>query len=97
MKIFRSVQTNFKSIGICAERISFGLYEFERMFAYIFAILSCSMYIVHMAKTAKEYIESISKMGLVILLLFSYLCFRYNSQVIFKLMDDLVQAINKSE
>lgn len=97
MKIFQTVQTNLKLIGIEANRTSFGLYEWKHIFGYILYILLLCVHIVYEAKTVKQHSESISKIVLVVFVLVGYLSYRYNSQAVFKIIDSLEQAINKSE
>lgn len=97
MKIFRSARNSFLSIGVCVDRASFGPYEFEHILVYILYIMLLSLHIVFEAKTAKEYIESASNIALIIITLLGYLCFKYNSRALFKIIDDLERAINKSE
>lgn len=97
MKIFQTVQKNFKSIGICADRISFGLYEWIHILGYVLYFMLSFLHIVYVAETAREYTESISILTVIILVLFGYSSNRYYSPAPFKIIDDLEQAINKSE
>lgn len=97
MKIFQTVQKNFKSIGISANRISFGLYELKHILLYIVAIIMLCIHFVHVAKTAKEHMDSIFMISGTIFILIVYLNSRSKLQAIFKMIDGFEQAINESE
>lgn len=95
MKIFQTVQRKFESVGVCRDRISFGLLELKHILAYI---LDFAMpYVVRVAETPKEYVEAISDVAMIAVLLISYLSIRYKSQAVFKMIDELEEGINRSE
>lgn len=97
MKIFRTVEKNFKSKGIRVERVSFGLYEFQHILAYIVCIMLSVLYVVYVAETTSQYMDSISQITALILVLIAYLSYRCNAQALYKLIDELEQIINQSE
>lgn len=97
MKIFQTIQKNFQSKGICVERVPFDIYEFEHVVAYILYYMMSFLYIVHVAETIMEYIESVSNVTVITIVLFAYSSYRFNLKGLFKIIDDLEQAINKSE
>lgn len=97
MKIFQTGRKHLISIGICEDRVSFGLLEWMHIFGYILYVMLLTVYIVHVAETTKQYMEAISKIAVTISVLVAYLSFRYNSQTLYKIIDDLEVAINKCE
>lgn len=97
MKVFRTIQTNLDLSGIFADRISLGHHEWEHFAGYTLYFLLTFLYIVNVAETSREYLESISKVPVVIIILFAYLSNRFGSQTLFKIIHDLEHAINKSE
>lgn len=97
MKIFQVVQKNFQWMGIRRDRISFGQFEWMRILLYVLSFTSPFIYTVHIAETSKQFMESILMVASEVIIFTIYLCFSYNSQTVYKMIDDLEQGINKSE
>lgn len=97
MKIFQTIQKIFNSIGIYADRISFGHYEWRHVIGYIIYAMLSFLYVAIMPATTMEYIESISNMTVIAIVMLGYLSFRFSTRVLFKIIDDLEHAINRSE
>lgn len=97
MKVFQSVQKNLKSVGISAERVSFGLYEFVHVLVYILFIVLLCVHTVYVSEMATVRVKSIVMVSVIVLVLITYLVSKAGSKKIFKIIDDLEQAIEKSE
>lgn len=96
MKILQAVQENFESVRISRDRVSFGLFELKHYFIYCLSVILPFIYIVDVAETPKQYVEASLLIAMSILLLIVEIGVRYHSQIIFTMIDDFEQAINKS-
>lgn len=98
MEIFQIVQKNFESARIKRDRVPFDLvFESQRIFAYTSSTILVITYTFSVAETLKQYVEMVLLVEMSALLLIVHLSFRYHSQTIFRMIDDLEQGINKSE
>lgn len=96
MKIGQAIQTHFKSMGIEANRGSFGMYELKRVVMYIVMISSLCVCVAYVAETAREYVKSIFIITLTGFMLVCYSILKLNSKKIFQIIDGLEQIIDKS-
>lgn len=97
MKIFQTLQNNFKWMNISPNRVPFGLVDFEYIVCSSSWILSLYLYITDKATTERQQTRSIVLMMLVTLVLISYLNYRLNSHNIFKTIHQLEHDINESK
>lgn len=97
MEIFQTFRKHFKWMCISANYVPFGLDELKRIFGHILSITSLSLYLFSEAKTIGQYVNSIQINHLTILLLVSYLSFRFKSHEICRIIDKFEQISNRSE
>lgn len=97
MKIFQTFLRNFEWMGISANRVPFGLTELKHTFAYILIITLLSLQLAKEAETNSAKMKSMAMTVAMISLLIAYLSFRFHSQTVFKIINELEQVINQSE
>lgn len=80
-----------------AKNVPFGSYELMHILAYVLLItLSCAHF-AYATEAAMEYVKLFFMTSVAFIALISYLSYRLNTQKVFKIIDALEQAINKSE
>lgn len=97
MKTCQTSQKIFESIGISANRVSFGLIESIHTLGFILYIMFLFIFIIHGAETTEQQTKSMPLIPGTILVLAFYLTLKFNAQTIFHIFDDIEQTINGSE
>lgn len=98
MKLFQAVQKNLESARISRSRVSFDLIsELKHIVPYGLSIILPFIYIIHVAETPKQYVETIIVIELPLLAVIVNLSFRLHSRTIFRTMAEVENCINKSE
>lgn len=97
MKTCQTAQKTFHSIGISTRRISFGLRELIHILGYILYITFIFIYVMRGTETASEQAKVIPLILGSILILVFYLTFKFKSETIFHIFDEIEQTVNQSE
>lgn len=97
MKICQTLQKNLALLGIDSNRISFGIYDLIPIVVYLVATSLLFVQFVYVAEAIRQHVESILMISMIIFSLICHFNFKFNTQTIFKMIDELEQTINESE
>lgn len=97
MKIFNTVQKHLASIGYRANQNPFNTQQLSIILMGIFATISQCIYLFFIAKTLKEFMDSILMTAANFLVFISNLSTIHKMATIFIFIDSIEKAINESK
>lgn len=97
LEIFQTVKQNLASIGFSANQSAFDKEQLLRGFEGFLGLSSLFIYLIHVANTPTEYMESIYMTIAGVGVLVSYLSMNINYTIIIDFIDEVEGVIDGSE
>lgn len=97
MKIFQTFEKNIKAGGFARDEGAFSSVQMQTIFKVIVSLILQSVYLLRVANTPRQYLDSIFMTIAGFLIAISYINFVFKTTELLNYIDDLEQTINESE